>query len=139
MAEQTLIQPYLLVNSVNLSDHVEEMQINNDQAMNEFVTGNPGGTVVYKRRLGGAVDFSIVVKFSDDFASGKVDPTLRAIFGTTFTVVAALFGSTPSASNPVTTATVVYDKLQAGGTVGAHLEKSMTFYLASGVPSVATS
>jgi hypothetical protein len=137
MAETVLIQPYCLVNAVDLSAYVEDIQIHNDAAMQQFVTGNPGGTVVYQRRLVGAVDFSVVVKFSDDFAAGKVDPTLRAIFGASFVIVCAMFGSTPSTTNPVTTATVVYDKLQAGGAVGTHLEKNMTFYLASGVPSVA--
>jgi hypothetical protein len=137
MAESVLIQPYCLVNAVDLSAYVEDIQVNNDAALQQFVTGNPGGTVVYQRRLVGPVDFNIVVKFSDDFAAGKVDPTLRAAFGTSFVIVVGLFGSTPSATNPVTTATVVYDKLQAGGQVGNHLEKSMTFYLASGVPVTA--
>jgi len=145
MAEQVLIGPYLkldnggTVSAVDLSDHIEEMTINEDGAMVEFVTSNVGGTVVYKRRLVGPIDFNVAVKFSDDFATGKVDPTLTKLFGTTFTVVAALAGATPSATNTVWTFTGVFDKLPRGGAVGAHLEKSMTFYLAAGVPVGAVS
>jgi hypothetical protein len=145
MAEQVLIQPYLkldnggTVSDVDLSDHIEELVINNDSAMNEFVTGNPGGTVVYKRRLPGAVDFNVAVKFSDDFASGSVDDTLTKLLGSSFTVVAAMAGSTPSATNTVWTFTGTFDKLPRGGAVGSHLEKQVTLYLASGVPVGANS
>lgn len=133
--EQVLIGPYLLVNGVNLSAWVQSLSINREGDLEEFVTSNPGGTVVYKRRLVGAVDFSIEVTFSDDFAAGGPHPTLSAVFGTIFTVVAAMNGSTPAASNEVWTDSMTYGTLNSGGDVGSHLTKQITFVHASGVPT----
>lgn len=134
MAEQILVGPYLLVNAVNLSAWVEELSINREGTLEEFTTSNVGGTVVYKRRLVGVIDFNIAVKFSDDFASSAPHQTLSAVFGTTFTVVAAMNGSTPAATNEVWTDTMTFSTLNSGGPVGSRLSKSVTFVHASGVP-----
>jgi len=139
MASETLIGPYILVNSVDLSDRIEELTIKRQGQLQTFVTSNVGGTVVYNQRLLGPVDFMIDVKFTEDFAAGKVHRTLTPLFGTTFTVVAALHGATPSAGNEVWTATCTFGNLDAGGAVGSHLEKTISFVLASGVPVGATS
>jgi hypothetical protein len=134
MAEQVLIGPHLLVNGVNLSAWVQSLAINREGDLEEFTTGNPGGTVVYKRRLVGAVDFSVEVTFSDDFAASAPHQTLSAVFGTVFTVVAAMNGSTPAASNEVWTDSMTFSTLNSGGDVGSHLTKQVTFVHASGTP-----
>jgi hypothetical protein len=135
MAEEILIGPYLMVNTVDLSAYVEEMTINREGALEEFTTSNVGGTAVYKRRMRGPVDFNIVVKFSDDFAAAKVHITLSTAFDlANFVVVAALHGPTPAATNEVWTDTMTFGSLPAGGAVGARLNKSITFVHASGVP-----
>lgn len=135
MAETVLYGPYITINTVDLSAYIQEMTINREIASEEFVTSNVGGTTVYKRRLHGTQDFSITVTFSDDFASAKVHATLSAGFGTNFTVVAALFGATPAATNEVWTDTMMVASLPAGGAVGSHLVKQITFLHASGTPT----
>lgn len=134
MAEQILIGPHFKIGSTNLSAWVEELTIKRDGALEEFVTSNVGGTVVYKRRIVGPIDFSIDVKFSDDFATSAPHQTLAAVFGTTFVVEAALNGPTPAATNEVWTDTMTYGNLTAGGAVGSRLSKTISFVHASGVP-----
>jgi hypothetical protein len=134
MAEEVLIGPYITVAGVDLSAYIQEMTINREGALEEFTTSNVGGTIVYKRRLVGVIDFNIAVTFSDDYASAKVHQTLSAQFGTTFVVVAALHGPTPAASNEVWTDTMTFGTLAGGGGVGSHLTKQITFVHASGVP-----
>jgi hypothetical protein len=134
MAEEVLIGPYILVNTVDLSAYVMSMKINRELAAEEYVTSNVGGTTVYKRRLHGTQDFSIEVEWSDDFASAKVHQTLSAGFGAAFTIVAALHGSTPAATNEVWTDTMFLGSLPAGGAVGSHLVKTSTFMHMSGTP-----
>lgn len=136
MAEQVLIGPYLSVAGTDLSAWVSDLQINRDASLEQFVTSNVGGTVVYQRRLVGAVDFSIVVTFSDDFAAGGPHKTLDTLFGTTFTVIAAMNGSTPAAGNGVWTDTMTFGGLPMGGAVGSHVTKQVTFVHASGTPAV---
>lgn len=139
MASETLIGPYISVNGVDLSDHLEELIIKQPATLQKFVVSNVGGTKVYSQQLVGEISFSIDAKFTDDFVTGKVHRTLTAVFGTTFVVIAALHGATPSAGNEVWTATCTFANLDAGGAVATHLEKTVSFVLASGVPVGATS
>lgn len=139
MAEQVLFGPYLSVGGTDLSAYLEDLQINRNVNLNAFVTGTAGATTGYERNLAGVQKVSVVAKFSDDLAATKVHPTLRALFGTTFTVIAALNGSTPTTSNEVLTDTMTFADLNSGGTVGSHLEKDVTFVHASGTPVFATS
>lgn len=136
MAEQVLVGPYLSVGGTDLSAWLQDLQINRNAALEEFTTSNPGGTVVYKRRLVGVVDFNIVATFSDDFATGGPHKVLEALFGTTFTVIAAMNGSTPASGNGVWTDTMTFGDQPMGGAVGSHLTKQTTFVHASGTPAV---
>ena len=138
MAEQVLFGPYLSVGGTDLSLYLEDLQINRNATLQPFVTGNPGATTGYERNLVGVQKVTVVAKFSDDLAVTKVHPVLRALFGTTFTVIAALNGSTPSTSNEVLTDTMTFADLSSGGAVGIHLEKDVTFVHASGTPVFAT-
>ena len=139
MSEQVLTSPYLKVGTTNLSAYVQSLKINRAADMQEFTTGNPSGSVVYKRRLVGVIDFSIEIELSDDFAGSGPHQALSALFGTTFPVEAATNGSTPSDSNEVVSFTGTFDNLNSGGQVGTHLMKTLNIYLASGVPTFATS
>lgn len=134
MAEEVLIGPYLSVAGTDLSDHLTSLTINREGALEEWTPSNVGGTIVYKRRLLGTVDFNIVAEFADDYAASKVHQTLSTVFGTAFTVIAALHGATPASTNEVWTDTMTYANLAAGGAVGTLLKKSITFVHASGTP-----
>jgi hypothetical protein len=135
MAEEILIGPYISVNGVDLSAWLESLAINRQGALEEFTTSNVGGTLVYKRRIRGTVDFSVVAKFSDDFAASAPHRTLSTAYDLgTFTVIAALHGPTPAAGNEVWTDNMTFADLNAGGAVGARLSKDITFVHASGVP-----
>lgn len=133
MAEKIGNNYYLVVNSVNLSAWLEDLQINRDQNLETFVTSTATNPP-YERNLGGVAKLSVVAVFSDDFASSAPHQTLKGLIGTAFTVVAALDGATPSAENEVLTDTMTFGNLGAGGPVGSHLKKNVTFVHASGTP-----
>ncbi len=144
MAEQIGVQYYLKItpsggSAVDLSDHVEDLQIKRTVKEEAFVESNVGGTTVYQKRILGMNDFQIIVKLADDFATGSVHRTLSAAFGQPCTVVAALNGSTPSAGNEVWTDIMTFPDLTSGGPAGNRLEKSITFSHSSGVPTAAVS
>lgn len=133
MAEKIGNNYYLVVNSVNLSAYLEDLQINREQNLETFVTSTATNPP-YERNLGGVAKLSVVAVFSDDFATSGPHQTLKSLVGTAFTVVAALDGSTPSAANEVLTDTMTFGNLPAGGAVGSHLRKNVTFVHASGTP-----
>jgi hypothetical protein len=140
MAEMIGSGYYLSVAGTNLSLWVEELTINRDRALEEFVTSNGvAGQPLYKRRIAGTVDLKVSVKFSDDFATDGPHQTLAALAGTSFEVIAAIDGPTPSDENEVLTDTMTFGGLSAGGAAGARLTKSIDFVHASGVPVFATS
>lgn len=133
MSEQVGKNYYLVVNSVNLTAWVANLQINRTGSLEEFLHATASGPI-YTSRLQGKVDLSVVVEFNDDFATSGPHQTLSAIYGTTFTVVAAINGSTPSADNEVLTDTMTFADLQSGGAVASVLKKNVTFVHASGAP-----
>jgi hypothetical protein len=144
MAEQIGFQYYFKVtphggSAVDLSDHVEELSIKRTVKEEAYVESNVGGTTVFQKRLMGMQDFVVTVKFADDYASGSVHSTLSAAFGQPCTIVAALNGATPSATNEVWTDVVTFPELTSGGPAGSRLEKSITFSHASGTPTAAVS
>lgn len=133
MAEFVGVKYYLLVNTVDLSDHVEDMKWSLPHELLEYVTANTTGTNLYKKRLIGVGDGQITVTFSDDFASGEVDATLRALIGNAgFVVVSSFVGATAGAANPQLTMTCVYGDYTAGGPAGQRMQKQVTFMLANG-------
>lgn len=133
MAERIGNNYYLLVNAVNLSAWLEDLQINREHNLETFVTSTATDPP-YERNLGGVAKLNVVATFSDDFATSAPHQTLKALVGTPFTVVAALNGATPSAENEVLTDTMTFGGLPSGGAVGSRLKKQITFVHASGTP-----
>lgn len=133
MAEKIGNNYYLVVNSVDLSAWLEDLQINRDINLESFVTSTATNPP-YERNMAGVAKLNVVAQFSDDFAASAPHQTLKALIGTSFTVVAALDGSTPSAANEVLTDTMTFGNLGSGGPVGQRLKKSVTFVHASGTP-----
>jgi hypothetical protein len=132
MAEQIGTNFYLNVATVDLSDHIEDLKISEPDELQEYVTA--GTAPIYKKRLGGVRDFSVTVTLADDLAASEVDATLYPLIGTAFTVIAAINGSTPSATNKVWTFTARFAEYSVGSTVGQRLQKQITFVNASGSP-----
>lgn len=106
MARIVLTDVEVTVNSVDLSDHIASVTI--DQSFNEVTTtafGDAGVT-----RIAGLEDSSVSLEFHQDFAASSVDATLNALVGSTTSVVVKPTSSAVSATNPSYTMTCLVNQ-----------------------------
>lgn len=96
MSKFVLTDASVVINTVDLSDHVKSVTINYAGEMeDDTVMGDDT-----RSKIGGLKDWSMDIEFAQDFAAGKVDVTLFAIVGTTFTVTIKPTSGAVSATNP---------------------------------------
>lgn len=94
----------LVLNSVDLSDHVESVALNLTTDVAEVTAMGAGS----KQRIQTLGDFSLDVTFLQDFAAGKVDATL-------WTLLSA--GSVPFTLNPTSGANSTTNPQYSGNVV----------------------
>ena len=87
----------VVVNSVDLSDHVKSCSLNYEAEMlDDTVMGD-----TTRSNMAGLLNWSIDVDFLQDFASAKVDATLFTLVGAAaFTVVLKPTSGSVSSTNP---------------------------------------
>ena len=96
MAKFVLTDASLVINSVDLSDHVTSVTLNYEAELGDDTTmGDDTRT-----NLGGLKNWSIDVEFTQNYASGKVDATLWGIVGTSVAIVLKPTSGAVSATNP---------------------------------------
>ena len=96
MAKFVLTDASLVINSVDLSDHVTSVTLNYEAELGDDTTmGSDTRT-----NLGGLKNWSIDVEFTQNYASGKVDATLWGIVGTSVAIVLKPTSGAVSATNP---------------------------------------
>ena len=115
MAEFVFTDASVVINAVDLSDHVRQVTLNysaelqDDTAMGEDT----------RSRLGGLKDWSMEVEFNQDFAAAEVDVTLFPLVGTAFTVTLKPTSAAVSATNPSYSGTGILESYPPmGGSVG---------------------
>jgi len=97
MAELVYKDPYLLVNSVDLSDYVRQVTIN----YGAEILDKTAGTTNSKEKIAGLKDWSLSIELNQDFATSAVDDTLFDLVGAAeFAVVIKPNGSVTGSSNP---------------------------------------
>jgi hypothetical protein len=115
----------VVVNSVDLSDHVKSCTLNYEAEMlDDTVMGD-----TTRSNMAGLLNWSIDVDFLQDFASAKVDATLFTLVGAAaFTVVLKPTSGSVSATNPSFTGSAVLESYppMTGG-VGDLETVSVTF------------
>lgn len=103
MATFVLSDASVVVNSVDLSDHVQQVAIDtgveshDDTAMGDDTRSAAGGLLTW----------GIEVTFLQDFASDKVDATLNGLVGSTTVVVVKPTSGAVSSTNPSWTGTAL--------------------------------
>ena len=96
MAKFVLTDASLVINSVDLSDHVTSVTLNYEAELGDDTTmGDDTRT-----NLGGLKNWSIDVEFTQNYASGKVDATLWGIVGASVPIVLKPTSGAVSATNP---------------------------------------
>lgn len=117
---------YLEVNSVDLSDHVESMTINQSNAtLDEHAMGDNTA-----KQRAGLMSWSIDVTFFADFAAASVDATLSPLYsgGTNFMIRAKAENAATSATNPIWSGQAFVSSYQPmGGGHGDELMQPTTF------------
>lgn len=115
MAITVLYDASVVINSVDLSDHVREVTIDDGvEEKDNTVMSNAAKSVT-----GGQRAWNIKVVFFQDYASAKVHATIRALVNTTTTIVVKPLSSAAAATNPKWTGTAFVPKYNPiGATVG---------------------
>lgn len=126
MARIVLTDVGVVINNVDLSDHIASVTINQSiDAVETTAFGDNGRT-----RVGGLEDSSLTLDFHQDFAAGEVDATIAPLVGGTASFVIAPFGTGVAASGtaPRYTGTVLLTEWTAlNGAVGDLSTASVTW------------
>jgi hypothetical protein len=117
MARIVLTDVGVVINNVDLSDHVASVEISQNFDEVETTAFGDGG----RTRVAGLEDSSITLSFHQDFAAGDVDATIAPLVGSTATFNIGPFGTAVAASGtaPRYTGTVLITEWSPlNGTVG---------------------
>ena len=98
MAAFVITAPVITINGVDLSDHVDSVEINDETA--DVKTTNFGSSG-NETRTGGLKSGSITINMQQDYAASKVDATIWAARGTAITVTVKSTSASTSATNPL--------------------------------------
>jgi hypothetical protein len=123
MAQLVLTDASVVINSVDLSDHVKSITLNYAADMND---DSAMGDTTHSR-IGGLLDWSMDIELQQDYAASKTDATLFALVGTTFTVTVKPTSSAVSATNPSFSGTGILESYPPiAGAVGDEALASIT-------------
>jgi hypothetical protein len=114
----------VVVNAVDLSDHVKEVALNVEvEDLDSTVMGTNG----WRSMEAGLKTGSFTITFLQDFAASEVDATLWGALGTKVTVSAKPTSASTSATNPLYSASALINMHTVGGAVGQLGEVACTF------------
>lgn len=116
MANIILKNAYVMINAVDLSDHVKQVTLNYKAEMQDDTAMGDSG----RSRLPGLLDWDADIEFFQDYAASKVDATLFPLVGAAaFAVKIQAVSGTISATNPQYQGNAVLESYQpVGGAVG---------------------
>jgi hypothetical protein len=116
MAAFVITAPVITINGVDLSDHIDSVEINDETA--DVKTTNFGSSG-NETRTGGLKSGSITISMQQDYAASKVDATLWAARGTAITVTVKATSASTSATNPLYSGSYLVTQYKpASGKVG---------------------
>ena len=135
MARIVLTDVSVTINSVDLSDHIANVTLN--QSFAEVETTAFGDTS--RTRIAGLGDNSVSLDFHQDFAASEVEATIAPLIGTTTAVVIKPTSGSVAADNPSYTFDVLCTEwTPLNGAVGDLSTVSITWPI-SGAITKATS
>lgn len=123
MAVVALINEYLALNAVAMSDHVRQATLAMEaSALDSTAMGDGWTKNVYGLKSG-----SLQVEFNDDMALSQVDALLWPLFGTNVTFEVRIDAGAVSTTNPKYTGSVGIAQHNVGGSLNEVARKSLTF------------
>ena len=124
MAKFVLTDASLVINSVDLSDHVASvtLELNSE----EIDTTAMGSTFMSK--TGGLKSGTLSIDFQQDFASSEVDATMFPLFGGTTAFVLKATSGSVSATNPSYSGSILVNQhIPVANAVGELATMSVSF------------
>jgi hypothetical protein len=103
MAVTVLTNPQIVINSVDLTNHIDTIKI--DEKFADVDTTAFGSTS--KTRVSGLGDHSVTINFQQDFAVSSVEATIFPLIGTTTSITVKPLNGATSTINPAYTFTVL--------------------------------
>lgn len=125
MAQLVLTNASITVNSVDLSDRANSVELNYEVDSVEVTAFGDAG----HKFIGGLQNNSCTIEFMQDFAASEVEATVYSLVGTTTTVVIKPTSGAVSATNPSYTlsGTFLASHTPVAGAVGELAMTSLTF------------
>jgi len=126
MAKHVITNAWVRVNTSDLSDHVQSVEVNMTADDIDVTAMGQGG----RDRLQGIRDDQFAVTFWNDFAAGSVDAVLSPLMigASIFLVEVAENGSTISATNPKFSGSCIMTEYHPiSGAVGDASQNQVTF------------
>ena len=124
MAKFVLTDASVLLNSVNLSDHVASVTL--DITAEEILTTSMGET--FQSRTGGLKSGQLSIEFQQDFAASGVDATLFPLLGSTTAFVVKPTSGSVSSTNPSYSGSVLVNQhIPVANAVGELATMSVSF------------
>lgn len=131
MASFVLKNAFVLINAVDLSDHVKQVTVNYSAELKDKTAMSMNS----RAKIAGLKDWSIDVQFFQDYAAAKVDATLFPIVGNQVAVEVRPDAGARSTTNPGFTGNGIIESYQAvAGTVGDEAMAPVKILGADGVP-----
>jgi hypothetical protein len=125
MAVMALLNEYVSINAVNLSDHVRAATV----AVEATTLDSTAMGDSWTENIFGLKSGTVAVEFNDDFVAASVDATLWPLLGTNVALEVRPDAGVVSASNPKYTGLVGINGLAVGGSLNEVARKSHTWPL----------
>lgn len=130
MAITVLINPKIVINSVDLTNHIDTVSLEETYADVDTTAFGSGS----KTRVAGLGDNKVTLNFQQDFAGSSVEQTIYPLLGTVAAVSILPLNAATSSSNPSYTFNVLLnDWKPIDGKIGALLMSSVTWPISGSV------
>ncbi len=115
----------VLINSIDQTDHVSQVQLNYNTEVLDLTVMSTAATRIHSP---GLFDWSIDVTLFDDMADADVDDLLFSLVGAAaFPIIVIPTAAATSSTNPSIRGNVILEGNPMGGTVGELASKVLTF------------
>jgi hypothetical protein len=131
MAKLVLTDAKVTINSVILSDHINNITID---TKDDIVETTAFGSTAAKTRVAGLADNSVTLDFMQDYAAANVEATIYPLIGQTTTIVVQPTSSSVSTTNPTYTFTALVSEWQPlKGQIGSLATASVTWPISGAI------
>jgi hypothetical protein len=125
MAKIVLTDAKVTINSVILSDHINNITIDTKY---DIVETTGFSSTAAKTRVAGLADNTVTLDFMQDYAAANVEATIYPLIGSTTTVVIQPASTAVSTTNPTYTFTALVSEWQPlKGQIGSLATASVTW------------